>query len=153
MLLYRLAKCRYADDLTGTGARLYGGRWNSEGRAMVYTASSRSLALLEVLVHVTPANLPADFCMMVIDAPGDVEEIDPMSLPLKWQEYPEINALKSIGNSFLQRANHLLLRVPSAIVKEEYNYLINPNHPKAREVKVADRQSFAFDARLVPASA
>ena len=103
MILYRIANARYADDLSGSGARLYGGRWNSEGRAMVYLASSRSLAILESLVHLSPTNIPAGYVMLTIDAPDDFFEIDIKLLPDNWNEYPEPNILKQIGNSFLQK--------------------------------------------------
>src|SRR6201996_1971369 len=111
MILYRIVKCVYA-DLNGTGARLYGGRWNSEGRSMVYLASSRSLAMLESLAHLSPTNVPDGFCMMLIEAPDDVAELDSRSLPQNWQEYPEQNSLKQIGNTFLREKKKLLLKVP-----------------------------------------
>lgn len=147
MILYRIVKCAYA-DLSGTGARLYGGRWNSEGRSMVYLASSRSLAVLEALVHLSPTNLPDGFCIMTIDAPDDVLEISFKQLPKNWNEYPEHNILKQIGNDFLIKQKHLLLKVPSAIVKEEFNYLLNPLHKDAALVKIISTQPFTFDQRL-----
>ena len=112
MILYRLINCVYADDLSGNGARLYGGRWNSEGRAMVYLASSRSLAVLEALAHLSPTNMPDDFCMMTIEVPDDIEELDTTTLPVDWQEYPEKQILKQTGNNFLKNAANLLLKVP-----------------------------------------
>jgi RES domain-containing protein len=150
MLLYRLAKCKYVNDLSGAGARLYGGRWNSEGQPMVYTASSRALAVLEVLVHIAPKDLPDDFCMMIIEAPDDVEVLDLNFLPPGWPEYPEINVLKTIGNDFLRRAEHLMLKVPSAVVTEEFNFLINPQHPKASQIRMSGTRPFVFDPRLRP---
>jgi RES domain-containing protein len=147
MILYRLTKCIY-NDLSGSGARLYGGRWNSEGRSMVYLTSSRSLALLEALVHLSPTNLPNDYCMMTIDVPDNIAEIDTKMLPHNWHEYPEQNSLKQIGNKFLQENKHLLLKVPSAIIKEEYNYLMNPLHSQSAAVKILSNQPFYFDQRL-----
>ncbi|MGY3213334.1 RES family NAD+ phosphorylase [Mucilaginibacter sp. HD30] len=149
MILYRLVNCVYADDLSGNGSRLYGGRWNSEGRAMVYLASSRSLAVLEALAHLSPTNMPDDFCMMVIEVPDGFEELDAATLPNEWQEYPEKQILKQTGNDFLKQARNLLLKVPSALVNEEYNYLMNPLHPKASLVKIVSKKSFSFDERLL----
>ena len=149
MILYRLINCVYADDLSGNGARLYGGRWNSEGRAMVYLASSRALAVLEALAHLSPTNMPDDFCMMTIEAPDDVEELNAAILPADWQEYPEKQILKQTGNDFLKNAANLLLKVPSALVNEEYNYLMNPLHPKAKLVKIVSKRPFSFDERLL----
>jgi RES domain-containing protein len=149
MLLYRIVRSAYA-DLSGNGARLYGGRWNSEGRPVVYFASSRSLAVLEALAHLSPTNIPDDFCMMIVEAPDNASaDLDIKTLPEHWQEYPEQNILKQIGNRFLAEKQYLLLKVPSAIVKEEYNYLLNPLHPAADNVKIVSKQPFSFDARLL----
>ena len=147
MILYRIVKCAYA-DLSGTGARLYGGRWNSEGRSAVYLTSSRSLAVLEALVHISPTNLPNDFCIMTIDAPDNVFEIPINKLPKNWDEYPEPNSLKQLGNNFLLNQKHLLVKVPSAIVNEEYNYLLNPLHQDAGLVKILSTKPFVFEQRL-----
>jgi RES domain-containing protein len=150
MLLYRITNAKYANDLSGNGARLYGGRWNSEGRPMIYLASSRSLAVLESLAHLSPTNLPDDIFMLITEVADDFMEVNIKTLPDNWNEYPEPNILKQIGNSFLQKNEHLLLKVPSAIVKEEFNYLMNPLHPKAMEVKIISKSPFLFDRRLIP---
>ena len=149
MLLYRVTSAKYADDLSGSGARLYGGRWNSEGKPMVYLASSRSLAVLETLAHFIPTNIPTESVMLTIEAPDDFLEIPENILPDNWNEYPEQHIVKQIGNSFLQRNEHLLLKVPSALVPEEFNYLLNPLHPKAGKVKIIKKAPFNFDARLL----
>ena len=149
MILYRITNARYADDLSGNGARLYGGRWNSEGRAMVYLAASRSLAILESLAHLSPTNIPGDYVMLTVDAPDDFFEIDIKLLPNNWSIYPEPNILKQIGNSFLQKNEYLLLKVPSAIVPQEFNYLMNPTHQKAGSVKIINKTPFIFDERIV----
>ena len=148
MILYRIVKCVYA-DLSGTGARLYGGRWNSEGKSMVYLASSRSLAILEALAHLSPTNIPDDFCMMIIDAPDDFAEVEAASLPENWNEFPEPMGLKRIGNGFLAEGKNLFLKVPSAIVNEEFNYLMNPLHVNASSVKIVSCKPFRFDNRLI----
>jgi RES domain-containing protein len=147
MILYRINKCIYA-DLSGLGAKLFGGRWNSEGRSMVYLTSSRSLGVLEALAHFSPTNLPDGYCIMTIDAPESITEITVESLPENWDEYPEQNSTRQIGNQFLQNKKSLLLKVPSAIVKEEYNFLLNPLHPEAASVKILSSQPFYFDSRL-----
>ncbi len=149
MLLYRLTKNIYSTDLSGAGARLYGGRWNSEGRAMVYLASSRSLAVLEALVHLPPTNVPDDYCMITIETPDDFIHIDEAQLPQNWQDHPDLDVLKQMGNTFLLGKKNLLLKVPSAIVNEEYNYLLNPAHPDAQKVKLKNIQPFNFDNRLI----
>jgi RES domain-containing protein len=149
MLCYRISRAVYA-DLSGNGSRLYGGRWNSEGKPMVYLASSRSLAVLEALAHLSPTNIPDDLCMMIVDVPDDsIADLDIKSLPAYWNDFPEQNILKQMGNRFLAERKALLLKVPSAIVNEEYNYLLNPLHPKAIEAKVVSQKRFGFDARLM----
>ena len=149
MLLYRLTRCIYANDLSGLGARLYGGRWNSEGRSVIYLASSRSLAVLEALVHLRPKDIPDDYCMATIEAPDDIIEIDERRLPKGWQEVEDMDALKQVGNVFLYEKKSLLMKVPSAIVGMEYNFLLNPTHPDARKVKVKNVKPFSFDSRLL----
>lgn len=148
MLLYRITRCVYADDLSGTGARLYGGRWNNIGRAMVYLASSRSLATLEALVHLPTAIIPDNFCLVTVDAPDDIFVADTSLFPPNWNAHPEPEVLKYTGDFFLKENKHLLMKVPSAIVKEEFNYLLNPQHAKAIKVKVINNEPFTFDERL-----
>ncbi|HTI61091.1 RES family NAD+ phosphorylase [Mucilaginibacter sp.] len=149
MVLYRITNAKYADDLSGNGARLYGGRWNSEGKPMMYLASSRSLAVLESLAYLVPTNIPNNFLILNIEVPDDFLEIPENVLPDNWNEYPEQHILKQIGNSFLQKNEHLLLKVPSALVPEEFNYLMNPLHPKATKAKIVRKTPFNFDERLV----
>jgi RES domain-containing protein len=149
MLLYRIAKCDYIADLSGTGARLYGGRWNSIGKPVVYLASSRALAVLEVLVHLPPTLIPDNFCQLTLEVPDDVQTLEVNQLPANWQEYPEPAVLKTMGDAFIKANQHLLLKVPSAVVKEEFNYLLNPAHASAQSVKIADQQLFSFDERLI----
>jgi len=132
----------YAGDLSGAGARLYGGRWNSLGRPMVYLASTRSLAMLEVLVHLSPTTFPGDFCIAEIKVPDDsIKELSIKDLPANWQDIlPPIE---------LKKQQSLLLKVPSAIVAEEFNYLLNPLHPSISKVKLIKQLPFNFDQRLV----
>ena len=150
MVLYRIVKCSYVDDLSGTGARLYGGRWNSEGKAAVYLASSCALALLEVLVHLPPLMIPDNYCLVEIEVPDD--SITPIAiddLPANWKDVSPPVALKQIGDVFLKKQEHLLMKVPSSIVPMEYNYLLNPQHPAAKKVKVLKKEPYGFDQRLV----
>jgi len=150
MILYRIAKCNYADDLSGTGARLYGGRWNSEGKSAVYLASSRALAVLEVLVHLPPLMIPDNYCLVEIEVPdNNITTIEIEFLPHNWKDVSPPGALKQIGDEFLKRQEHLLIKVPSSIVPMEYNYLLNPQHPAAKKVKILKKEPYDFDQRLV----
>lgn len=150
MVLYRIAKCHYADDLTGTGARLYGGRWNSEGKSMLYMASSRSLAILEVLVHLSPLIIPDNYCLAEVEVPEhSIISLDIDLLPGNWRDISAPVILKEIGDEFLKSNKYLLMKVPSSVVPAEYNYLLNPFHPDAQKVRVSRKEPFSFDNRLL----
>lgn len=150
MILYRIAKCNYAADLSGAGARLYGGRWNSIGQPMVYMAASPSLAVLEVLVHLPPSIFPANFCLAEFDiSDNSILTADNASLPDDWQDVSPPIALKRLGDAFLKQNKYLLMKVPSVIVPQEFNYLLNPLHADAAKIKLVEKKPFSFDARLV----
>ncbi|MBW4890587.1 RES family NAD+ phosphorylase [Mucilaginibacter sp. HMF5004] len=149
MILYRLTRKIYARDLSGIGAKTYGGRWNNKGNAMLYLASSRSLAVLEILVHLQPSIIPDDYCMVTIEAPDDIDTVDERILPKNWQGLPAANKVKQIGDKFLRESSKLLLKVPSSIIKEEFNYLANPAHAMASKLKVIQVDPFSFDSRLL----
>jgi|EndMetStandDraft_4_1072995.scaffolds.fasta_scaffold00801_7 RES domain-containing protein len=150
MVLYRISNCNYAGDLSGTGARLYGGRWNSEGKSMLYTASSRALAVLEVLVHLPPLLVPNNFCITEIEVPeNSIYTLDLALLPANWRDISPPVMLRQLGDEFLKKCETLVMKVPSSIVPAEYNYLLNPLHPEASKVKVINREPFSFDERLL----
>ena len=150
MLVYRICKSAYASDLSGTGARLVGGRWNSKGIPVVYTSGTRSLAVLEILVHIPAAMVPKDFMIVSIFIPDNIG-IDEIS----WKQVkPEIDKLGThanfakMGNEWVMKMSSVVLKVPSIVVKDEFNYIINPMHPKSKEIKIAEQKPFSFDARL-----
>lgn len=149
MILYRITKARYANDLSGLGVRLYGGRWNNVGYNALYLASSRSLAVLESLAHISPTNIPDDLVLLSIEVPDDFIAVDSASLPDNWKGFPEPNILKQIGNSFLEQNKNLLLKVPSALVPNEFNYIMNPLHNNTGKVRIITVSPFAFDDRLI----
>lgn len=149
MLLYRISLCKRAEDMSGTGAKLFGGRWNSVGVPMLYLASSRALAALEVLAHLTSIQDPESFCITVFEVPDNsIEEVEKYLLPKDWNTYPSPSSLKKIGDSFTKSNQSLLLKVPSAIVEDECNYLLNVNHPLLDKVKIIGSKPFLFDKRL-----
>jgi RES domain-containing protein len=149
MILYRIVNCSYADDLSGMGARLYGGRWNSVGKPAIYLAASRSLAVLEVLVHLPPLMIPDNYCLVEIEVPDNsILDINIDELPSNWNDVSPPATLKRIGDGFLKKQEHLLMKVPSSIVPMEYNYLLNPLHPAMEKVKIIKKAPFDFDKRL-----
>ena len=150
MVLYRIVNCNYADDLSGEGGRLYGGRWNSEGKPALYLASSRSLAVLEVLVHLPPLMIPDNYCLTEIEVPDNsITHVTIDELPHNWKDISPPGALRLMGDEFLKNQKHLLMKVPSSIVPAEYNYLLNPKHTDMKKVKLLSKQSFDFDERLI----
>ncbi len=150
MEVYRISKCKYIEDLSGTGARIYGGRWNSKGQAVVYTASSRSLAALETMAHIPQKNFPSDFCIAIIQIPDTlkIQDIPDKKLPHGWQTIALRPSVQFLGDQWIKKSNAAVLRVPSVIIPEEYNLLINPLHPATEKVKIKEVYSFVFDKRL-----
>jgi len=144
VIVYRLAKAAFT-ALDGEGARLFGGRWNSPGRPMIYTAASPSLAVLEVLVHLDlPIDLmPDDYRLLAIDIPDDVpiERLDPAPA--------DAEACLAAGDAFLTRGAALALLVPSVVVPQERNALINVRHAVMGAVRLVGDEPFRFDRRLV----
>lgn len=151
MIVYRISDCRYVRDLSGRGAALYGGRWNSKDTHMVYTAQSRALALLESVAHI--GRIPAQgYCMATIEIPDNSIVRYPLErLPQGWQNNPPPDHLARIGDLFTQANKYLALEIPSVLMMEEHNYLLNPTHPLFHKVKIiADRQ-MQIDERLYQA--
>ena len=148
MIVWRLARLAYA-KLDGEGARLAGGRWNSRGRAAVYTSSRLSLAALELLVHTDVPLVPPDLVAFEIDVPDDldIESVEVAELPRDWRQ-PGDPGCRAIGDRWLAEGRTAVLRVPSAVVPEEWNYIINPGHRAAKTIDVVRRRKFAFDSRL-----
>jgi len=133
----------------GEGARLYGGRWNTPGTPLIYTAESKSLAILEILVHLESPDLLQKFVLFEVKVEESfTTEIDPESLPSNWREDPPPGAAQSIGDDWARDARSAVLRIPSAIVPGEFNYLLNPRHPDFRKLKIGPPKSFFFDSRL-----
>lgn len=150
MNVYRLSKSRYANDLTGKGAELTGGRWNKIGTKVLYTSDSRSLCTAEIAVH-TPINIiPTDYYLISIELADTVEicQLDEKLLPLDWKSFPHSSITQEIGEEFISKKEFLVLKVPSAVVQGDFNYLINPLHKDFDKVKIAAKEMFTFDERL-----
>lgn len=152
MTVWRIARRPY-QALDGEGARLNGGRWNSEGTAVVYTSGTLSLATLEYLVHVEPLLVPSDLVVMELsipDDPGLGAHVAPRQFPPgDWQAYPAPEWQAELGDMWVQDGTFLWLAVPSVIVPQEYNILLNPRHPRMQEIGIVATHSFAFDRRLL----
>jgi RES domain-containing protein len=149
MLVYRISKCKYIEDLSGIGAATYPGRWNGKGVYVLYTAQNPSLALLESVVHISKI-ARMNYCMVSLAIPDDsILEIKRSDLPLGWESNPPSERLKDFGNKFVREGRYLAMKVPSAILFEEYNILLNPNHRDFEKVKTVSKRSLAIDERLL----
>lgn len=149
MRLWRIASARFP-ALDGEGARLWGGRWDSSGVPVVHTASNASLAVLETLVWVDPEDVPADLALYEIVLPDTIEpeRVRLDDLPNGWTE-PGSPACLERGDAWLAAATSAALIVPSAVLPEETNVLVNTRHPDARRVRIAATRAFSFDLRLL----
>lgn len=149
LTVWRVVTERYADTaFSGEGARLYGGRWNPKGVAMVYTAHTQSLALLEMLVQDSP--LRAHYVMIPARFPERiVERIDLASLPADWRDISARGELQQVGATWSQTRTSAVLAVPSAVVPAEFNYLLNPDHPDFVHVEIGAREAWLTDPRLL----
>ena len=150
MKVFRLSKQIYASELSGVGAAKFGNRWNSKGVEVIYVAQSRALAMAEVAVHLTLATLPSDFMMIEIEVPKSVSILtfDEKKLSDNWNAFPHNRETQVIGDNFIQSNTHCLLKVPSAVVKGDYNYLINPYHKEMKLIKITSVYDFPFDKRI-----
>ncbi|NAS32217.1 RES domain-containing protein [Flavobacteriaceae bacterium R38] len=150
MIVYRIDRAKRKNDLlSGIGAEKVGGRWNKVGTRAVYTSQNLSLAYLEVVMHLDISeDLPDDRILIHIDIPDDIEIIEEKKLPKGWNSFPYNSATQNVFTKFCNDKKGVVLRVPSAIVKSEYNYIINPLHPDAHKIKVVKTEKFLFDHRL-----
>jgi RES domain-containing protein len=150
MLLYRICKSEYADDLSGHGAYLFGGRWNRSGHAMLYTSQTASLAVLELLVHTDARFLGGDFSMieLALEEQESLPSLDEAQLPANWREYPAPPQLQRLGTDWLLNGPTAVLSVPSVINPLERNFLINPAKLKKDQLIIRAKVAFQFDRRF-----
>jgi RES domain-containing protein len=150
MRVYRITKSPYVHDLSGTGARIYGGRWNHKGISLIYTSESRALATVEYLVHAPISIVPTNISIVTIEIPDRIipREISISDLPSNWRDYPATLELVDIGTNWALSNETLLLRVPSAVIEHEFNMLINPSHPEIKYVIISNIEKYKIDERL-----
>jgi RES domain-containing protein len=146
---YRISNQQYSQDLSGEGARLFGARWNSVGIPMLYLSSHASLAILELLVHVQWKQMELTLDLLSIRLPDQApaKELTAGKLKKNWQQ--DLAYTRSLGDGFIQSGQFLVLKVPSVIVPEEYNLLVNPRHPDARKIRISYTRHFKPDQRLI----
>jgi len=149
MQVFRITLTKYTDTLFASG---YAARWNSKGVKVIYSAGSRSLACLENIVHRSSRGLKSSFSTMVIDIPNHVkvQTIAQKELPKGWHETSLVahKLSRVVGDEWVSSQNTCVLKVPSALINEEYNYIINPQHNSFKKIKIKKVSSFQFDKRL-----
>lgn len=149
MLVYHTGRAIYSKDLTGKGAELFGGRWNRIGVPCIYTSGSKSLSLLEYAVNVKIEDLPGDLCITAYDIPDDSWKAVPLKdLPASWQQRPFPRETAAFGTHLLMKNEFLAIRIPSVIIPDEFNFLLNPLHSRFHKVKIAVCLPLAFDTRI-----
>jgi len=150
MKVFRLSKRKYATELSGKGAAKYGNRWNSKGTEIIYTSQSRALAVAEVAVHLSIATLPSDYVMIEIDIPNSIEikTIEHKDLPINWKNHPPSVSTQKIGDAFIDAMEFCILKVPSVVVQDDFNFLINPYHKDFKKITIFEIKDFPFDKRI-----
>lgn len=150
MEVFRLARKKYQIELSGKGASISGARWNSKGTEIIYCAQNRALAMAEVLVHLSLAALPNDFVMLTIEIPDAIliETLDLTNLNIGWNTFPCTFETPLLGDDFIKRNETCVLKVPSAVVKGDFNFLINPYHIDFYKIKITEQNDFPFDKRI-----
>lgn len=146
---YRITKRRHVGiAFDGEGARIAGGRWNSPGTRVVYTAGTIALAALEMLVHLDRAAPLAAYVVFTCTF-DDSLVADPGALPEEWSVLPTTADARRVGDVWSHGLASAILRVPSAVIAEEHNYLLNPLHRDFNKIDISEPRAFSFDPRLV----
>ena len=147
---WRIVKAKHAATaFSGKGGADSGGRWNSRGVAVVYASLTKSLAVLESLVHLNP---PVRFKFVAFRLEFDdtcLESFPLKKLPPDWQVEPPPPSTQQIGDVWVREARSAVLALPSAIIPSEPNFLLNPAHPDFKKISIGKPESFAFDPRLL----
>ena len=150
MEVFRISHKKYSHSLTASGKA---NRWNVNGQHVIYTASSRSLATLELQVHMNHIKPEPNYRVMVISLPENdhlIRQIKISELPKNWRKMTAYATLQKIGSTWYQSMEALILKVPSVVVPFEYNYVINVNHPDCRKmVQLARHEDYFWNNRLL----
>lgn len=149
MIVYRLGKTQYNYDLVGIGAKLYGARWNNIGSACLYTSESRALALLEYTVNINISDIPRALSMSGIEIPDEnVTKLEIKDLPGNWTDFPAPSSTKNFGTNLLTLAASPVIKIPSTVIHQEFNYILNPAHPDSKDFKIISVEDFVYDVRI-----
>lgn len=149
MLVYHLGHSRYADSLTGEGAKLHGGRWNLIGTPCIYTSESKALSVLEYAANVRLEEMPGNLAITVYELPSKSWlEVDLKTIPDDWQAVPTPNSTKEFGTGLLQKPQTLAIKLPSVIIPSEFNFILNPRAKNFHLIKIVSINAFSMDRRI-----
>jgi RES domain-containing protein len=149
MLVYRIGRTKYSRDLSGEGARLNGGRWNHKLIPCIYTSESRALALLEYTVNVNVDVIPRALSITTFEIPEtEILFLAEKDLPGNLKDVPAPSSTKDFGTSKLKHLSTLIIKIPSSVIPNEFNYLLNPLHPRSKLFKIVDVVDFVYDVRI-----
>lgn len=155
MILFRISVCKYISDLTGEGAKLFGGRWNKKGIPALYFSSSLSLAPLELMANIPDIKFIKDICSLKIEIPKSIilKKLNIKKLNQNWNKYPFDTSTVNTGTEILSKKDYCGVIVPSAILPEdlfnlEFNVLLNPLHKDFNKIKFFPPQKYFLDNRL-----
>jgi len=150
MLVYRITSEKYSKKLSSSGAA---NRWNKEGEFVIYSAESRSLASLELVVHRSSIKPNIKYKVLVIDVDikkNNIRNIDEHELPKNWRSISAYNKLQSIGSTWYENREQLILKIPSAVIPKENNFIINTQHEYFKsKVKILHSENYFWDERLL----
>ena len=149
--MYRVLRKPYArTPFDGEGSYQYGGRWSSPGTRLSYSSEHQSLAMLEYFVHLEASDAPPDLVLASADIPDDLsrQRIEIGTLPANWRETPAPAELARLGDKFVLTGKDCILMVPSALVPNENNWLINPMHEEFQKIKIRETEPLVYDSRL-----
>jgi len=147
MLVYRITLAKYAQGLLASGRAA---RWNSNDHEMIYTSSSQSLVCLENVVHRSQIGISDHFRVLTIEIPESITigSLDLTQLPEQWYAFENMKITQHLGDQWLKNVHSAVLRVPSSIIKSEFNYLLNPRHADFGLIKLLKAEPFIFDERI-----
>lgn len=151
MIVYRICKARYVSEIfSGNGGLKSAGRWHDKGQKVIYTAQSLSLAAFELFVHLGRHDTKVSLVSAQATIPDsiEIEDVDRATLPSNWNESPPVSATAALGTQWLVEKRTAVLRVPSAIIPGEFDYLLNPNHPEFQHFSFSNTETFLLDPRL-----
>ena len=147
MLVFRITLTKYANSLFASARAA---RWNSNEVKVIYTSNSRALACLENVVHRSKLGLSTNFSIMEIEIPNSiaVTAVNLKTLPKNWDQFEQMHLMQKIGDLWVTEGKTAILKVPSSIIHDECNYLLNPNHLDFKKIKLVTTKPFLFDDRI-----